>query len=147
MSRSQYPSAEEVVVTLVNIAAIDRLEEEIYGLPGLLAQSVGYKIQDVDRSSDHSVLGDVTLLNDITQTCREVVGAFVLKTTNKQGQVVNVQPVLANVFGFAKKEPYMDVLRNTKYMNVDQAKLNTFFKFLALCLKRVVADNELGGLK
>ena len=41
----------------------------------------------------------------------------------------------------------MDVLLNTKYMNVDQAKLNTLFKFLAFCLKRVVADNELGGLE
>lgn len=141
------PSAEEAVATLVNIAAIDRPEEEIYGLPGLLAQSVGREIEDIYRSSDRGVLTDVTLLNDITQTSREVVGAFVSKTTNKQGQVVNVQPVLSNLFGFAKREPWMDALRNTKYKNVDQAKLNTLFEFLAFCLKQVVADNELGGLK
>ena len=78
------------MATLVNIAAIDRAEEEIYGRPGLLAQFVGCKIEDVYWSSDWGVLAHVTLLNDITQTCREVVGAFILKTTNKQGQVVNV---------------------------------------------------------
>ena len=73
---------EEAVATLVNIVAIDRLEEEIFGLPGLLAQSVGQEIEDIYRSSDKGVLADVMLLNDITQMCREVGGAFVSKTTN-----------------------------------------------------------------
>jgi magnesium chelatase subunit H len=141
------PSAEEAVATLVNIAAIDRPEEDIAGLPGLLAQAVGREIEDVYRSSDRGVLADVTLLNEITQTSREVVGAFVAKTTNKAGQVVNVQNGLANLFGFAKKDPWMDALQNTKFRNVDQAKMTTLFEFLAFCLKQVVADNELGGLK
>ena len=81
---------EEAVATLVNIVAIDRPEEEIFGLPGLLAQSVGREIEDIYRSSDRGVLADVMLLNDITQMCREVVGAFVSKTTNKAGQVGSV---------------------------------------------------------
>lgn len=87
------PSAEEAVATLVNIAAIDRPEEEIFGLPGLLAQSVGREIEDIYRSSDRGVLADVMLLNDITQMCREVVGAFVSKTTNRAGQVGSVHHI------------------------------------------------------
>ncbi len=81
------PSAEEAVATLVNIAAIDRPEEEIFGLPGILAESLGREIEDIYRSSDRGVLSDVMLLNDITQACRTAVKAFVDRTTNKSGQV------------------------------------------------------------
>jgi magnesium chelatase subunit H len=141
------PSAEEAVATLVNIAAIDRPEEEIFGLPGILAESLGREIEDIYRSSDRGVLSDVMLLNDITQACRTAVKAFVDRTTNKSGQVVDVAEKIGNLFGLGRKEPWMEVLQSTQFKNVDQTKLRTLFEFLAFCLKQVVADNELGGLK
>eukprot|EP00897_Mesotaenium_endlicherianum_P008092 jgi/Mesen1/7310/ME000374S06668 len=141
------PSAMEAVATLVNIGAIDRPEEEIFGLPGILAESVGRTIEDVYRSSDKGVLADVTLLNDITQATRVAVQAFVDTTTNKKGQVVDVAAGLGKIFGLGKKEPWVQALEKTPFKNADQAKMETTFKFLGFCLKQVVADNELGGLK
>lgn len=44
------PSAQEAVATLVNIAGLDRPEEEIFGMPGILAEAVGRDIEDVYRS-------------------------------------------------------------------------------------------------
>jgi magnesium chelatase subunit H len=44
------PSAQEAVATLVNIAGLDRPEEEISGLPGILAESIGRNIEDIYRS-------------------------------------------------------------------------------------------------
>jgi magnesium chelatase subunit H len=131
------PSAEEAVATLVNIAAIDRPEEEIFGLPGILAESLGREIEDIYRSSDRGVLSDVMLLNDITQACRTAVKAFVDRTTNKSGQVVDVAEKIGNLFGLGRKEPWMEVLQSTQFKNVDQTKLRTLFEFLAFCLKQV----------
>jgi hypothetical protein len=50
------------VATLVNIAALDRDEEGILGLPSILAASVGRTIEDIYRSSDKGNLEDVQLL-------------------------------------------------------------------------------------
>ncbi|KAG6546150.1 hypothetical protein Mapa_012184 [Marchantia paleacea] len=141
------PSAEEAVATLVNIAAIDRPEENIYGLPGILAESLGRQIEDVYRSSDKGVLSDVMLLNEITMTCREAVTAFVNRTTNSKGQVTRVAEGFANILGLGRKEPWVEVLQRTKFRDADRDKLKVTFDFLAFCLKQVVADNELGGLK
>jgi magnesium chelatase subunit H len=44
------PSAQEAVATLVNIAGLDRPEEDISGLPGILAESIGRNIEDIYRS-------------------------------------------------------------------------------------------------
>lgn len=140
------PSAQEAVATLVNIAAIDRPEEEIYGLPGILARSVGREIEDVYRSSDKGVLADVTLLNDITQACRTAVAAYVNTATNSKGQVVGVPTTLGSIFGITK-DPWVEALYKTKFADADQKQMKTLFDFLAFCLKQVIADNELGGLK
>eukprot|EP00850_Spirogloea_muscicola_P020228 SM000210S06742 [mRNA] locus=s210:163176:170627:+ [translate_table: standard] len=140
------PSATEAIATLVNIAGIDRPEDEIYGLPGILAQSVGRSIEDVYRGNDKGVLADVTLLADITQASRTTVQAFVEKTTNKQGQVVDVANKLGGLFGLGRKEPWVEALSSTQFRNCDEDKLRALFEFLAFCLKQIVADNELGGL-
>lgn len=141
------PSAMEAVATLVNIAAIDRPEESIFGLPGILAQSVGRGIEDVYRSSDKGILADVNLLNEITQASRAAVSAFVEKTTNSNGQVVNVAEKLGTFFGLGRREPWVEALKKTRFQKADQEKLRTLFDFLNFCLNQVVADNELGGLK
>eukprot|EP00271_Cylindrocystis_brebissonii_P014404 TRINITY_DN35755_c0_g1_i1.p1 TRINITY_DN35755_c0_g1~~TRINITY_DN35755_c0_g1_i1.p1 ORF type:complete len:1439 (+),score=315.55 TRINITY_DN35755_c0_g1_i1:313-4317(+) len=143
------PSALEAVATLVNIAAIDRPEEQIFGLPGILAKSVGREIEDVYRGNDKGVLADVTLLQEITMACRDAVKAFVDRSTDKEGRVVKVSSfanVLGGLLGFGKREPWIESLSTTKFKYADEEKLQTTFDYLDFCLKQVVADNELGGL-
>ncbi|CAM6085668.1 unnamed protein product [Calypogeia fissa] len=141
------PSALEAVATLVNIAAIDRPEENICGFPGILAEAVGRTIEEVYRSSDKGVLEDVLLLNEITQISRAAVSAFVDKTTNDKGQVVNVTENFMSILGLGRKEPWVEILQKTQFRDADRDKLKVLFDFLSFCLKQIVADNELGGLK
>ncbi|KAK4485444.1 hypothetical protein RD792_008085 [Penstemon davidsonii] len=141
------PSAMEAVATLVNIAALDRPEEGIFALPSILAETMGREIEDVYRGSDKGVLKDVELLRQITDTSRGAVSAFVEKTTNEKGQVVNVSDKITSIFGFGINEPWINYLSNTKFYRADREKLRVLFQFLGECLKLIVADNELGALK
>ncbi|KAJ6380933.1 hypothetical protein OIU77_029765 [Salix suchowensis] len=141
------PSAMEAVATLVNIAALDRPEDEISSLPSILAETVGRNIEDVYRESDRGILKDVELLRQITDASRGAVSAFVQKTTNNKGQVVDVADKLSSILGFGINEPWIDYLSSTKFYQADRDKLRTVFRFLGECLKLIVADNELGSLK
>ncbi|KAM3383722.1 hypothetical protein ACQJBY_008409 [Aegilops geniculata] len=141
------PTAVEAVATLVNIAALDRPEENIFSLPGILAATVGRTIEDVYRGSDKGILADVELLKQITEASRGAVGAFVEKTTNSKGQVVDVKSKLSSILGFGLSEPWVEYLSQTKFIRADRDKLRTLFGFLGECLKLIVADNELGALK
>ncbi|MQL77531.1 hypothetical protein Taro_009922 [Colocasia esculenta] len=141
------PSAMEAVATLVNIAALDRPEDGIYSLPGILADTVGRDIEDVYRGNDRGILNDVELLREITEVSRGAITAFVDRTTNKKGQVVDVAEKLGSVLGFGQTEPWVQYLSKTKFIRADREKLRTLFEFLGECLKLVVADNELGSLK
>ncbi|CAA7405907.1 unnamed protein product [Spirodela intermedia] len=142
------PTALEAVATLVNIAALDRPEENIRSLPSILAETVGRQIEDVYRGSDKGVLADVELLRQITDASRGAVGAFVERTTNTKGQVVDVTDKLMNsMFGFGLAEPWVQYLSTTRFLRADREKLRILFAFLGECLKLVVMDNELGSLK
>ncbi|EES11642.1 hypothetical protein BDA96_06G288600 [Sorghum bicolor] len=141
------PSAIEAVATLVNIAALDRPEDGIISLPGILAATVGREIEDVYRGSDKGILADVELLRQITEASRGAITAFVEKTTNSKGQVVNVANNLSNILGFGLSEPWVQYLSTTKFIRADREKLRVLFGFLGECLKLVVQDNELGSLK
>ncbi|CAO2034297.1 unnamed protein product [Urochloa humidicola] len=141
------PSAIEAVATLVNIAALDRPEEGISSLPGILAATVGRDIEDVYRGSDKGILADVELLRQITEASRGAITAFVEKTTNSKGQVVNVTNNLSSILGFGISEPWVQYLSTTKFIRADREKLRVLFGFLGECLKLVVQDNELGSLK
>ncbi|CAD6259095.1 unnamed protein product [Miscanthus lutarioriparius] len=141
------PSAIEAVATLVNIAALDRPEDGITSLPGILAATVGREIEDVYRGSDKGILADVELLRQITEASRGAITAFVEKTTNSKGQVVNVANNLSNILGFGLSEPWVQYLSTTKFIRADREKLRVLFGFLGECLKLVVQDNELGSLK
>ncbi|XP_051140400.1 magnesium-chelatase subunit ChlH, chloroplastic [Andrographis paniculata] len=141
------PSAMEAVATLVNIAALDRPEDGISSLPGILAASVGRAIEEVYRGNDAGVLRDVELLRQITDASRGAITAFVARTTNKKGQVVDVADKLTSILGFGINEPWMQHLSETKFYRADREKLRVLFQFLGECLKLVVADNELGSLK
>jgi len=138
------PSAEEAIATLVNIASLDREEEGLQGLPGIIAASLGRDIMDLYRSSDRGILEDVQLLQDITLATRAAVSALVKEQTDADGRVSLVSKL--NFFNMGKKEPWVEALHQAGYPKVDPAPIKPLFEYLEFCLKQVCADNELGAL-
>ena len=82
----QPPSTMEAVATLVNIAALDRPEDEINYLPRILAEVVYQNIEDIYRNNYSGILKDVELLKKITDASQGGISAFVDRTMNKRGQ-------------------------------------------------------------
>ncbi|RCJ29263.1 magnesium chelatase subunit H [Nostoc minutum NIES-26] len=138
------PSAEEAVATLVNIASLDRQEEEILSLPRIIANSLGRNIDQIYQNSDKGILEDVQLLQDITLATREAVGALVKEQTDAEGRVSLVSRL--NFFNMGKKEPWVEALHKAGYPKVDGTALKPLFEYLEFCLQQVCADNELGAL-
>ncbi|MEH2117445.1 magnesium chelatase subunit H [Nostoc sp.] len=138
------PSAEEAIATLVNIASLDRQEEGLQGLPGIIANSIGRNIDDIYQSNDRGILEDVQLLQDITLATRAAVGALVQEQTDAEGRVSLVSRL--NFFNMGKKEPWVEALHKAGYSKVDSAALKPLFEYLEFCLQQVCADNELGAL-
>ncbi|MEB3219760.1 MAG: magnesium chelatase subunit H, partial [Nostocales cyanobacterium 94392] len=138
------PSAEEAIATLVNIASLDRQEEEILSLPRIIANSVGRNIDEIYQNSDKGVLADVQLLQDITLATRADVRALVQEQTDAEGRVSLVSKL--NFFNMGKKEPWVEALHKAGYPKVDASALKPLFEYLEFCLQQVCADNELGAL-
>ncbi|MFH7030037.1 MAG: magnesium chelatase subunit H [Heteroscytonema crispum UTEX LB 1556] len=138
------PSAEEAIATLVNIASLDRTEEEIVSLKRIIANSVGRDIDDIYKNSDRGILEDVQLLQDITMATRGAVSALVKEQTDAEGRVSLVSKL--NFFNMGKKEPWVEALHQAGYPKVDVAALKPLFEYLEFCLQQVCADNELGAL-
>ena len=138
------PSAEEAIATLVNIASLDRQEEEIQGLPGIIARSLGRTIEDIYRNNDAGILADVQLLQDITLATRAAVTALVQEQIDAEGRVIAVSRL--NFLYMGRKEPWLESLHQSGYTKVDTSALKPLFEYLEFCLKQVCADNELGGL-
>ncbi|MBW4629890.1 MAG: magnesium chelatase subunit H [Brasilonema octagenarum HA4186-MV1] len=138
------PSAEEAIATLVNIASLDRSEEEIQSLPRIIASSIGRNIDEVYQNSDKGILDDVQLLQDITMTTRAAVSALVKEQTDAEGRVSFVSKL--NFFNMGKKEPWVEALHKAGYTKVDATALKPLFEYLEFCLQQVCADNELGAL-
>ncbi|MBX9255539.1 magnesium chelatase subunit H [Desmonostoc muscorum CCALA 125] len=138
------PSAEEAIATLVNIASLDRQEEELVGLPRIIANSIGRNIDDIYHNNDKGILEDVQLLQDITLATRAAVSALVQEQTDANGRVSLVSRL--NFFNMGKKEPWVEALHKLGYPKVDTALLKPLFEYLEFCLQQVCADNELGAL-
>ena len=138
------PTAEEAIATLVNIASLDRQEEEIQGLPGIIAKSLGRNIEDIYKNNDAGILADVQLLQDITLATRAAVTALVQEQIDAEGRVIAVSKL--NFFNMGRKEPWVESLHQSGYTKVDTSALKPLFEYLEFCLKQVCADNELGGL-
>lgn len=148
------PSAEEAIATLVNIAGLDREEDDIFSLQRIIAASVGRDIDEVYQNSDRGVLDDVQLLNNINQAVRTAVAAMVHSQVDEEGRVSRMS-MLTNLFSLGnKKEPWVQAMldagfpvlnANSKIEN-PKAKIDALFEYLQFCLKQVVADNELGAL-
>jgi len=138
------PTAAEAIATLVNIAELDRLEEEILSLPRIIANSIGRDIDRVYKASDRGILEDVQLLQDITLATRAAVAALVQAQTDADGRVSKVSKL--NFFNMGKKEPWIEALHQAGYPKVDPQALKPLFEYLEFCLQQIVADNELGAL-
>ncbi|MBD2595273.1 magnesium chelatase subunit H [Nostoc spongiaeforme FACHB-130] len=138
------PSAEEAIATLVNIASLDRQEEEVLSLPRIIANSIGRNIDEIYQNSDRGVLEDVQLLQDITLATRAAVRALVQEQTDAEGRVSLVSRL--NFFNMGKKEPWVESLHKSGYPKVDNSALKPLFEYLEFCLQQVCADNELGAL-
>jgi magnesium chelatase subunit H len=138
------PSAEEAIATLVNIASLDREEEEILSLPRIIANSIGRDIDEIYKNSDNGILEDVDLLQNITQATRAAVSALVKAQVDAEGRVSMISKL--NFFNIGKKAPWVEALHQLGYPKVDQEALKPLFEYLEFCLEQVCADNELGAL-
>ncbi|AFZ30195.1 cobaltochelatase CobN subunit [Gloeocapsa sp. PCC 7428] len=138
------PTAEEAIATLVNIAGLDRPEEEILSLPRIIANSIGRDIDEIYRNSDRGMLEDVQLLQEISLATRDALSALVKAQTDADGRVSKVSKL--NFFNMGKKEPWLEALHQAGYPKVDPQALKPLFEYLEFCLQQVVADNELGAL-
>ncbi|WP_009632296.1 magnesium chelatase subunit H [Synechocystis sp. PCC 7509] len=138
------PSAEEAIATLVNIASLDRNEQETKSLPRIIATSIGRDINDIYRLNDQGILEDVELLQSITLATRSAVSALVKAQTDADGRVAKVAKL--NFFNMGKKGPWTEALHQAGYPKVDSQDLKPLFEYLEFCLVQVCADNELGAL-
>jgi magnesium chelatase subunit H len=144
------PTAEEAIATLVNIAGIDRPEDNIKSLPRIIAESINRNIEEIYRNANSGKLADVELLQKITLAQRAAVRAMVEKSTDSQGRVTEVNPLFKQGLSFfnvltggsAPKK----ALAEGGYPNVSEDELKPLIEYLEFCLKQVVADNEVGGL-
>ncbi|PSB61205.1 magnesium chelatase subunit H, partial [filamentous cyanobacterium CCP1] len=138
------PTAEEAIATLVNIAGLDRPEEEIISLQRIIANSLGRDIDQIYKSSDRGHLDDVQLLYEINQAVRAAVAAMVKEQTDAEGRVSKVTKL--NFFNIGRKEPWIEALHEAGYTKVDPEAIKPLFEYLEFCLKQIIADNELGAL-
>lgn len=142
------PTADEAIATLVNIAEIDRPEDDppIKGLPGILARAIGRNIEEIYANNNKGLLADVELLQQITEASRECVREFVKDRTNSEGRVgTNMISNLAKLTGFYV-EPWVRALKGTQFAAASREELVGLFGFLEFCLTQIVQDNELGAL-
>jgi magnesium chelatase subunit H len=138
------PSAAEAIATLVNIASLDRTEEEMQGLPRIIANSIGRDIEELYRNNDKGILEDVQLLQEVNEATRAAVTALVQAQTDADGRISRVSKL--NFFNMGKKEPWVDALHQLGYTKVNSETLKPLFEYLEFCLQQIVADNELGAM-
>ena len=145
------PTAEEAIATLVNIAALEREEDELRSLPGLLAEAMGRTIEDVYKGNDEGVLADVELNRTITETSRSAIGSMVRSLTGRDGRVSLRNSFgwfydLLAKFGFKLPSPWLRACCNAGFVQIDSTELDKLFAYLRFCLEQVCADMEMESL-
>ncbi|MDC0256656.1 magnesium chelatase subunit H [Synechococcus sp. AH-551-P10] len=145
------PTAEEAIATLVSIAALEREEEGLRSLPGLLAESLGRKIEDIYKGNDDGVLEDVELNRTITEVSRAAVGSMVRSLTGGDGRVNMRENFgwfldLISRFGFKLPMPWFRACSAGGFTSVDSTALDTLFTYLRFCLQQICADMEMESL-
>jgi magnesium chelatase subunit H len=145
------PTAEEAIATLVNIAQLDRPEDKIEGLPRVIASSIGRDINDIYRNNNAGVLDDVELNTQIVVASRAAVRALVQKSVGPDGRVKEVKGIFDDLGGMfdkmmGSKKPYTKAIVDAGFPDVEESRLEGVMAYLEVCLKKIVADNELGGI-
>merc|ERR1712127_554170 len=145
------PTAEEAVATLVNIAQLDRPEDEIESLPRVIAASVGRDINEIYRGNNEGILTEVELNDKVTEAARAAVRALVNQSTDSNGRVKEVKNMFDEVGSFfgglvGQKKPWTQAIVNAGFPDVDENRLAPLVGYLEFCLKQIVANNELGGI-
>lgn len=145
------PTAEEAIATLVSIAALEREEEGLRSLPGLLAESIGRKIEDIYRGNDDGVLEDVELNRTITEVSRAAVGSMVRSLTGGDGRVNMRENFgwlldLISRIGFKLPSPWFRACSAGGFTSIDNTALDTLFTYLRFCLQQICADMEMESL-
>ncbi|CAM9213486.1 unnamed protein product [Chrysoparadoxa australica] len=140
------PTAEEAVATLVNIASLDRPEDNIKSLPRIIAESAGRDVNEIYANADKGILEDVNMLNQVTEASRAAVRACVKRSTNAAGRVEAVSPMNKLFEGMMGGSPIVKALSGAGFPKVSESDLTPLFEYLEFCLKQVVIDNEQGAL-
>ena len=145
-------TAEEAIATLVSIASIEREDDGIRSLPGLLAESKGKTIEEVYEGNNKGKLEDVELNKLITETSREAVGSMVRSLTGRDGRVnmkKNIWTLIVEFLrgiGFAIPSPWQASAKKAGFENVNQGSLDKVFDYLRFCLEQICADKEMESL-
>ncbi|MFL0792182.1 MAG: magnesium chelatase subunit H [Prochlorococcus sp.] len=145
------PTAEEAIATLVSIAALERDDVDLRSLPGLLADAIGRKIEDVYKGNDNGVLADVELNRKINEASRAAVGGMVRSMTGADGRVTLRSgsgwfKALLKRFGFKTRTPWLKACSSNGFGNIDATALDKLFNYLSVCLEKICADKEMGSL-
>jgi len=139
------PTAEEAIATLVNIASVDRPEDEIKALPRIIAEARGRDIEQIYRSSDAGNLADAKLRQEIVEAVRASVKACVDRSTDASGRVTEVNPMMAGLQNMMGGSPMKQALAAQGF-EVQEEAMASLWEYCEFCLKQVVADNEMGAL-
>ncbi len=133
------PTAEEAVATLVNIAELDRPDNNppIKGLPGLLARAIGRDIESIYSGNNKGVLADVDTLQRITEASRACVREFVKDRTGLNGRIGTNWITQLIKFTGMYVDPWVRALQGGEFASADRQELITLFNFLEFCLTQV----------
>lgn len=146
------PTAEEAIATLVSISSLEREDDGLRSLPGLLAESVEREIEDIYKGNNNGVLEDVELNRLITETSRLAVSSMVLSLTGNDGRVSMSKNLISRLFDLLKNfgiifpEPWMNVCIKADFKKVDSKSLDKLFNYLRYCLEQICADKEMESL-
>jgi len=145
------PTASEACATLVNIGELDRPEDNIEGIPSVIAASIGRDIKDIYRENDSGNLDAVELNTKITEAARNAVTALVNQSTDGDGRVKEVKNMFDDIGSafsgmLGQKKPWTKAIIDAGFPDVNEERLAPVFEYLEFCLKQVVANNELGGI-
>merc|ERR1712086_268976 len=127
------PTAEEAIATLVNIVSIDRPEDEIKSLPRIIAETLNKNIEQLYKSE---TLEDVTLKTKITEGVRAAVRASVDRSTDANGRVTEVNPMMSGLQNMMGGSPMKQALKEVGFEVADEAMTKTF-EYCEFCLKQV----------
>ncbi len=146
------PTAEEAIASLVSIASLEREQEGIRSLPGLLAESIDKDIEDVYKGNNKGELYYVELNKRITETSREAVRSLVISLTGYDGRVTLKKNFISLILDFLKNigfnlpSPWLNKCIKNKFKNIDVKELDKLFDYLRFCLNQICADKEMDSL-